>query len=68
MICPCASQQRSHFVRDERAITQALERPADDLFAMAEAIDRRGVDPVDAEIERLADGADRRVVVPAVPN
>jgi hypothetical protein len=34
------------------------DRPADDLLGAAEAIDRRGVDNVDAMLERGLDGSD----------
>ena len=41
----------------------ALDGAADNLFGMAKSIDRRGVDPVDAAVERGVDGADGVVVV-----
>ncbi len=39
-----------------RSATGSRQRPADDLFGVAEAVDRRGVDPVDAQ----RDGAPHR--------
>src|SRR5678816_836362 len=59
LIVPAAFALRG----DERTPAQALERAADHFLAMAEAIDWRGVNPVDAEIEPFANGANRCVVV-----
>src|SRR5688572_5024841 len=46
---------------------ELLERLADDDLGVAKAIDRRGVDPVDAELERVVNGADGFVVVLRTP-
>ena len=40
---------------DERAAGEARDRLPDDLFRVTEAIDRGGVDPVDAAGNRVAD-------------
>ncbi len=44
-------------------VAPALERPADDLLALAAAVDVGGVDEVDAGIERAVDHAHALVVV-----
>ncbi len=53
---------------DHRLVAQALQGLADDLFGMAEAIDRRGVDQVDPGFHRTPDGFHRRRVVSAAPH
>src|SRR5581483_6905681 len=52
---------------DERVLAQAVgERPAHDLLGAAEAVDRRGVDDIDAVAEGRFYGCDRlRLVGPA---
>ena len=40
-----------------------LQRASNHLFGVAEAVDGRGIDPVDAEVEGAMDGGDRFVVV-----
>ena len=52
---------------DGPATFELLERPAHDVFAVAEPVDRRGVEPVDAEIQRFVDRADREGVVLRTP-
>src|SRR5262249_53466989 len=47
------------FREDVRTRVHAVERAADDLLRMAEAVRRSGVDPVDAEFERVSDRRDR---------
>src|SRR5437867_1181431 len=39
------------------------ERPGDDLFRVTQAIDRRGIDPVHAQLQRAVNGGDGVVVV-----
>ena len=43
------------------------QRTRDDLLGMAPAVDRCGVDPVDAELEGAVDRGDRRIVVLGSP-
>jgi hypothetical protein len=50
-----------------RSRPQALERAADDLFGMAEPVDRGRVEPVDAELHRPLDRGDRQLVVLRTP-
>ncbi len=52
---------------DERLMAGGLERAADDFFRVAEAVDGRGVNPVDTEIEGAMDGGDGFVVVLGAP-
>ena len=52
---------------DERRRGAAFERASDDLLGVAEAVLRRGVDPVDPEVERVVDGRDRLFVVLRAP-
>ena len=44
-----------------------LQCRAHDLFGMPEPVDGGGVDPVDAALDRMADGGDRLLVVLAAP-
>src|SRR5207249_7040013 len=48
---------------DVLAGPEARERLADDLLGVAEPVDRRGVDPVHAALERVADCGDRLSLV-----
>jgi hypothetical protein len=43
---------------DVRATAQPPHGAGDDLLAVAQAVNRRGVDPVDASVQRLVDGGD----------
>jgi hypothetical protein len=56
---PSGSQQRSHFVE--------MIGLSFDFLGAAEAVDRRGVDPVDADGHRFVDGADGKGVVLRAP-
>ena len=62
---PVAPALREHV--DVLADAVGLERAADDLLRVAEPVDRRGVDPVDAPLDRVADRRDRLVVVDGPP-
>ncbi len=55
---------------DEHVLASAvrLERAADDLLGVAEPVDSRRVDPVDAALDRVADRGHRLVVVDRVPS
>src|SRR5712692_341546 len=54
---------------DERTLggRDLAQRPTDDLLGMAESIDGRGVDPVDAGRDRMLDRGNRSRVVLASP-
>ena len=62
---PPAAALREH----EHVVTDRVgaERPPDDLLGVTEAVDRRGVDPVDPELDRAPDRGDRLVVVDRSP-
>jgi hypothetical protein len=45
----------------------SFQRRAHDLLGMAEPVDSRRVDPVDAALDRVTDGGDRLLVVLAAP-
>ena len=62
-----ACQRMEHLVKTQRLVAGGFQRPADDFFRMAEAVNRRGVDPVNAEIEGAMDGGDGFVVVLRTP-
>ena len=48
-------------------VPAALERPADDLLTVEQAIDRRCVNPDNAQIDRALDGRDGNTVVLIAP-
>jgi len=48
---------------DQRPLTQATQGATHDLFAMAETVNGRGVDPVDAQVQRPVDRASGLLVV-----
>ena len=50
-----------------RAIVEALQRATHDLLGVAKAVDRGGIDPVDAELDRPPDRRDRLLVVLVAP-
>jgi hypothetical protein len=50
-----------------RALSESLDRAADDLLGVAEAVGGGGVDPVDAELERAVDRLDRLLVILRAP-
>jgi len=52
---------------DDRLVFHLLEGAADDFLRTAQAVDRRGVDPVDADGHRFVDGADGKGVVLRAP-
>ena len=57
-------------LREDEHVLPDPVRPhgaADDLLGVAEPVDRRGVDPVDAELDRTADRGDGIVVVDPAP-
>ena len=62
---PPAAALREH----EHVVTDRgwAERPPDDLLGVTEAVDRRGVDPVDPELDCAPDRGDRLVVVDRSP-
>src|SRR3989304_4153595 len=55
------------FRRDERALGQALNGAPHDLLRVSEAVNRGGVDPVDPQVEGVADGGDGDSVVLLAP-
>src|SRR5467141_404935 len=62
---PAAVLDQAAFREDIGSVVErdVLQRATDDLLRMAEAVNRGGVDPVDAEVDGMADRGDRRVVV-----
>jgi hypothetical protein len=52
---------------DVRPVVHPFEGPRDDFLRVAEPVDGRGVDPVDAGVQRLVDGADGIPVVLSPP-
>src|SRR5262249_36933633 len=50
-----------------RPVAHPFQRPRHALLAVAQAVDGRRVDPVDARVQRLVDGGDRVAVVLAAP-
>ncbi len=54
--------------RQHDAVAAAADRPADDLFRAAEAVDRGRVDQGDAAIQRGMDGVDGLALVGAAPH
>ena len=52
---------------DVRPVPHAVQGAGDDLLGMPEAVDRGGVDPVDAGVEGLVDRRDAVAVVLAAP-
>jgi hypothetical protein len=60
---PAALGEDEHVLPDP----ERLDRTAYDLLGVPEPVDRRGVDPVDAELDRTADGGDGLAVVDPAP-
>ena len=56
-------QMRSHLVNTYGRFERPFESARHHFFRMAEAVNRGGIDPVDAAIQRGVDGRDRFVVV-----
>jgi len=52
---------------DILAHSEGLDRPADDLLGMTEAVDRCRLDPGDPGIDRVPDRGDRLVIVGRAP-
>jgi hypothetical protein len=61
---------QSDFGGDERVLAAAAQgqRLSNDLFRTAEAVDGRGVDQIDAAVQRGMNGADRFTLVAAAPH
>ncbi len=53
---------------DVLSLSAFRKRLADDFFRMAEAIDRRSIDDIDAAIERALNGADRVHIITPAPH
>ncbi len=50
------------------AVAAVVDRPADDLFAVSVAVDRSGVDEIDAVVQGGVDGGDRLFVIRPAPH
>ena len=58
MIRPCLVPAAFALGGDQRALAQAAERMSHDLLGVAQAVDRRGVNPIDAQFQGTVNGAD----------
>src|ERR1019366_9913877 len=53
--------------KDQRLVAGGFQPAADNFFRVPKAVNGRGIDPVDAEVEGASDGGDGFVVVLGTP-